>query len=85
MDVRNLSHDKLLSLAVQSGVLSDYRNGPTRISLYRQEELVFEGDPEEARLFLMGLVLGYDLVSTKPGKGDATSLADDASGPLITA
>lgn len=56
MDIRSFSLPELIRLAFQWGLISDYRMAPRRITLYRSDgNVLFEGDPVEARFFLMGI------------------------------
>jgi hypothetical protein len=56
MDIRSFSLPELIRLAFQWGLISDYRMAPRRITLYQRDgDILFEGDPVEARFFLMGI------------------------------
>ncbi|HET6568576.1 MAG TPA: hypothetical protein VFG50_11480 [Rhodothermales bacterium] len=59
MDTSRFSIEKLIRLAYQGGLVSDYRMTPSRVELYRQGRSTLVFDPEEARLFLQGLIRGY--------------------------
>ena len=59
MDCRQFSLEHLIKLSVSYGLVTDYRLSPRRVSLFRSEETILDADPEEARIFLQGLVSGH--------------------------
>jgi hypothetical protein len=59
MNTSSFSTEKLIRLAFEYRLLSDYRMMPRRIELY-QGDTLFAFDPEEARFFLQGLLRGYE-------------------------
>ena len=62
MDCRSFSIEHLLRISHQYGLISDYRISPTRVTLLQgKQEILLESDPEEARIFLQGLVTGRNL------------------------
>jgi len=57
MNIRTFSLPELIRLTHQWGIISDYLMTPKKITLYRSgDDVLFEGDPVEARFFLMGIV-----------------------------
>lgn len=59
MDTSKLSIEKMIRLAYEGGLVSDYRMTPSRVELYRSDRTMLAFDPEEARFFLQGLIRGY--------------------------
>lgn len=61
-DFSSVSIEKLIKIAHELELISDYRMTPGDISLYQGEDIVLKGDPEEVRFFLQGLLQGYHRV-----------------------
>ncbi len=57
-DLRRASLEKLIRMAFEHGLCSDYRMTPCEVEL-RSGDQTISLDPEEARLYLRGLVRGY--------------------------
>ncbi len=58
MDCRTLSVEKLIRLSISYGLIEDYRMTPTRIRLFTGGQEMISCDPEEARFYLQGLIMG---------------------------
>ena len=58
MDVSRCSIERLIRLAFQCRLISDYRMSPRIIEL-QQSGYTLAFDPEEARVFLQGLISGF--------------------------
>ena len=53
------STEGLIRVAVEYDLISDYRLSPTRVVLH-QGSTRLSFDPEDARFFLQGLIVGYE-------------------------
>jgi hypothetical protein len=58
MDCRGFSIEYLLRLSFQHGLVTDYHISPSMVSLIRNGEEILSSDPEEARIYLQGLLAG---------------------------
>ena len=58
MDTSGYSTEKLIRLAFEHHLVSDYRMTPTCIELHSGDR-TWSFDPEEARYFLHGLLRGF--------------------------
>ena len=61
-DFSSVSIEKLIQIAHELHLISDYRMTPTDIMLYQGEDVMLQGDPEEVRFYLQGLLQGYHQV-----------------------
>lgn len=58
METSALSIEKLIRMAFEQRLITDFRMTPGATRLYRNDEVVVECDHEEARYFLRGLLFG---------------------------
>jgi hypothetical protein len=59
MDTSTFSTERLIRLAYNYRLITDYRMMPDRIELFHAGT-VYTFDPEEARFFLRGMIRGYE-------------------------
>lgn len=65
MNTSAFSTEKLIRLAFEYRLISDYRMTPWEIEL-SIDEMTLSFDPEEARFYLRGLIQGYHERTTRP-------------------
>jgi hypothetical protein len=58
-EINTLSLEGLLRIAMRYGLMTDYRISPRQVVLIRDRETLITTDPEQARIFLLGLIQGY--------------------------
>ena len=76
MDCRSFSIEHLLRITFQHGLITDYRITPGKVVLFQQDEEIISCDPEEARIYLQGMLTGQVFAEKEAGGAGKSPLVD---------